>query len=376
VFKLKVKFDGFLMKLALRFLRQDRKKNSGDIDLMIKRKKFPALRLPVFLLLSFFSLKFMFPFLINSPEASFLDSDSRPAGEEIRGRLTISGAWALYPLVVRWAEEFQKIQPGVKIDVQAGGAGKGVADVLSGAAHLGMVSRELHPEEIRRGAVAFPVARDAVVVTVSARNPYLKSLLSRGLTREELRQIWISGTISTWSELLKTGRPEPIHLYTRSDACGAGETWAAFLGGRQEDLKGTGVYGDPGVAEAVRRDPLGLGYNNLNFAFDPKTFLPVKGLIVLPLDLNNNGQIDPEENFMNHRSSLVQAIQEGKYPSPPVRDLYLVTRGKPEMALLRAFLNYILGEGQKLLANAGYVEVSPSILEKARKYLLGEKEKN
>jgi hypothetical protein len=42
VFKLKVKFDGFLMKLALRFLRQDRKKNSGDIELMIKRKKFPC----------------------------------------------------------------------------------------------------------------------------------------------------------------------------------------------------------------------------------------------------------------------------------------------------------------------------------------------
>jgi len=343
---------------------------------MVIRKKFPTLRLPAILLLSFFALKFVFPFSLNklSP-ASILDSGSRPAEEKIRGRLTISGAWALYPLVVRWAEEFQKIQLGVKIDVQAGGAGKGVADVLSGAAHLGMVSRELHPEEIRRGAVAFPVARDAVVVTVSARNPYLKSLLSRGLTREELKQIWISGRIRTWSQLLKTDRQEAIHVYTRSDACGAGETWAAFLGGRQEDLQGTGVYGDPGVAEAVRRDPLGLGYNNLNFAFDPKTFLPVKGLVVLPIDLNNNGQIDPEESFMTHRSNLVQAIQAGKYPSPPVRDLYLVTRGKPETALLRAFINYVLGEGQKLVAEAGYVEISPSILEEARKYLLGRNDK-
>lgn len=352
------------------------KESCGYIDPMINRKKFSGLRLPVILLLSFFTLKFMFPFSLNNlTSASILDSGFRPVGEEIKGRLTISGAWALYPLVVRWAEEFQKIQPRVKIDIQAGGAGKGVADVLSGAAHLGMVSRELHPEEIRRGAVAFPVARDAVVVTICARNPYLKSLLSRGLTREELRQIWISGKIRTWSELLKTGHQEPIHLYTRSDACGAGETWAAFLGGRQEDLKGTGVYGDPGVAEAVRRDHLGLGYNNLNFAFDPKTSLPVKGLVVLPLDLNNNGQIDPEENFMTHREGLVKAIQEDKYPSPPVRDLYLVTRGKPATALLQAFLSYVLNEGQKLVAEAGYVEISPTMLEEARKYLLGRSNK-
>jgi len=31
VFNLKVKFDGFLMKLALRFLRQDRKKILGTL---------------------------------------------------------------------------------------------------------------------------------------------------------------------------------------------------------------------------------------------------------------------------------------------------------------------------------------------------------
>ena len=43
--------------------------------------------------------------------------------EELRGTITVSGAWALYPMVVRWAEEFQKIHRHVKIDVAAGGAG-------------------------------------------------------------------------------------------------------------------------------------------------------------------------------------------------------------------------------------------------------------
>ena len=70
------------------------------------------------------------------------------------------------------------------------------------------------------------------------------------------------------------GRPEvtdPIHVYTRSDAAGAPETWAKYLGKKQENLQGIGVYGDPGLLDAVVKDPLGIGYNNLNYAYDPKT---------------------------------------------------------------------------------------------------------
>ena len=72
------------------------------------------------------------------------------------GTISISGAWALYPMVLKWAEEFKKIHPKVKIDVQAGGAGKGMADVLAGMADFGMVSRDIHPEEVKKGAFSSP----------------------------------------------------------------------------------------------------------------------------------------------------------------------------------------------------------------------------
>ena len=93
------------------------------------------------------------------------------------GSLTLSGAWALYPLAVRWQEEFEKSHPGVNIDVQAGGAGKGVVDALAGVADVGMVSREILPAEFEKGAVAVAVAKDAVVATVSRKNPHLAEIL-------------------------------------------------------------------------------------------------------------------------------------------------------------------------------------------------------
>ena len=45
--------------------------------------------------------------------------------KKLEGRLSFSGAFALYPMAVKWAEEFKKINPGVKIDVSAGGACSG-----------------------------------------------------------------------------------------------------------------------------------------------------------------------------------------------------------------------------------------------------------
>ena len=64
-----------------------------------------------------------------------------------QGTITVSGAWALYPMMVRWGEEFQKLHPDVRLDISAGGAGKGMADALANAVDIGMVSREVHPEE-------------------------------------------------------------------------------------------------------------------------------------------------------------------------------------------------------------------------------------
>jgi phosphate transport system substrate-binding protein len=287
---------------------------------------------------------------------------AQTAESQARGSLSLSGAWALYPLAVRWQEEFQKTHPGVNVDVQAGGAGKGIADTLSGAVDIGMVSREIHPIEVEKGAVALAVAKDAVVATLSARNPFLADLLRRGLKREDLVSIWIGRTAASWEALLgKSGRT-PVHVFSRSDACGAAETWAAYLGGHQEDLGGVGVYGDPGLAEAVRRDPLAVGFNNVNFAYDAKTLKPVAGLAICPIDLDGNGLVDPAEKVYATRDDIVRAIAANVYPSPPARDLYFVVKGQPGRPLLAEFLTWVLTEGQRYVAEMGYIAVGPDQL--------------
>ena len=298
--------------------------------------------------------------LVLSVAISYLipKSYAQNQGEEIKGRITISGAWALYPMAVKWADEFQKIYPGIKIDISAGGAGKGITDALSKSVDLGMVSREINAQEIQKGIWSLSVAKDAVVATINAENPVIKDILARGMTKEMFQKIFVSGEVKSWGQVANNGNTDAIDVYTRSDACGAAETWAKFLGNKQEDLAGIGVYGDPGVAEALKNDKLAIGFNNINFAYDAKTKAPVKGILIVPLDINGDGVISKSENVYQDLTAMTNSISQGKYPSPPARELFLVSNGAPQKKEVLVFLHWLLADGQKFVPETGFIKVS------------------
>jgi phosphate transport system substrate-binding protein len=279
------------------------------------------------------------------------------------GRISLSGAFALYPMAVKWAEEFRKINPGVKIDISAGGAGKGITDVINNMVDIGMASRDIYPEELKRGAIPVAVTKDAVVAVVSSLNPFINSILSKGLTRDACINIWISGKYKTWDQAFDAKLKAPIHVYTRSDACGAAEVWGKFLGGYQEDLLGSGVFGDPGLALAVKKDAIGIGFNNIGYIYDFNTGRQIPGIMVVPIDLNNNGKIDPDEDFYGMQDKLIEAITTGKYPSPPARDLFFVLNKKAGSKVAREFIKWVLTVGQKFINKTGYIQLPKERIE-------------
>ncbi len=298
------------------------------------------------------------------------DASRRDRNDTLRGKITLSGAFALYPLSVRWAEEFRALHPRVTINISAGGAGKGMADALSGMVDLGMYSKEVSPEERAKGAWFVAVARDAVLPTINSGNPVLTDIRRTGMTKEIFYRIFIEGSVKTWGQAAGNSCDAELHPFTRSDACGAADMWARYLNGKtQEDLLGYGVNGDPGVADAIRRNREGIGYNNLNFIYDIQTHRKYSGLEVVPIDLNGNGILDPEENFYGTLDEVMRAIAEGKYPSPPARDLYFVSGGKPDNPLVLAFLKWVLSDGQHLVGEAGYVSLDTVQINREREKL-------
>jgi phosphate transport system substrate-binding protein len=277
--------------------------------------------------------------------------------------ISLSGAFALYPLVIKWSEEYQKENPDIRFNISAGGAGKGMADALSGTVDLGMFSREIAQAEIDKGVWSVAVTKDAVIPTVNAASPVVEVLKTRGVTRAEFQGLYIDGKYSNWNQLPGITTDQPINVFTRSDACGAADTWATYLGGKQENLKGVGVFGDPGLADAVVKDEKGIGFNNTIYLYDIKTGNKNPGIEVIPIDVNENGQLDAEENFYDTFDQVLAAIAEGKYPSPPARELYLVAKGKPAKQATLDFLKWVVTKGQKFVPEAGYVPLTQSRLD-------------
>lgn len=305
-------------------------------------------------LLKNISLAILFLLLLNACNNQ-KKSDINSA-EKIEGKITLSGAFALYPLANVWAEEFRKEYPDVKFNISAGGAGKGMADVLAGASDLALYSKDISPVEVEQGAYGFAVTKDAVIPTISSQNPVIDQIKKEGLTQETLANYFLKNGKEYW----KNTKNE-VNVYTRSDASGAAEVWVKYLGGKaQEELKGIAVFGDPGLAEAVKNDAKGIGFNNVIYVYDVNSGEKYPGVDVAPIDINGNGTIDPDEDFYHNLGEITKAIADGRYPSPPARELFLVSKGKPQSIVVKTFLNWVLTKGQTFVVPNGYILLDES----------------
>lgn len=295
----------------------------------------------------------------SNPVPNTDNGSTQDSSEHLSGTISVSGAFALYPMMTVWADEFTKLHPDVQFDVQGGGAGKGMTDTIAGSVDIGMISRSIKPEEEAQGIFWVSVTKDAVFPIISAQNPYAGDILAKGIPQETFARIFVTGEIKTWGEVI--GDPaitDEIHVFTRSDSAGAAEMWAKFAGGNaQDDLIGIGINSEPAMVDTVAKDPLGIGYGNLNSVFDLTSDHIVQGISIPPIDINTNGQADADEIY-KVREDASNAVANGKYPSPPARFENLATLGKPT-GLTLAFIEWILTDGQQYLEQAGYVALTP-----------------
>jgi phosphate transport system substrate-binding protein len=285
--------------------------------------------------------------------------------KDISGSFTISGAYALYPLVKKWGDDFMKIHPAVQIVVKQGGTGQGVDDLLSKKNQLAMISRPLTDEEQTEGIWVLPVAKEGVAPIVNQRNPFLKRILERGITPEKLIRLFTGDKPMTWGALLDSTVKEKVVVYTRADESGAAAVWAAFLWKESADLKGIKVTGDEEMIKSVQGNPLAIGYCNFSYAFDPGTGDQVKDIQVLPVDLDFDKIIDRKEVPFSNIKKAHRGLWLGYYPKNLTRELTFGSIGKPTDPAILEFLNYALTEGQAAVASTGFCELNDVYIKNA-----------
>ncbi len=125
------------------------------------------------------------------------------------------------------------------------------------------------------------------------------------------------------------------------------------------------------MSKSIASDPLGIGYSNINYIYSNTTKAPREGIVVVPIDLNENGTIDPEENFYDNRNDVVNAEMSNALPSPPSRLVYLVTLNN-FTGITKDFVEWILTEGQQYTFENGYSAIPEEILDDQLQILEGD----
>jgi phosphate transport system substrate-binding protein len=275
---------------------------------------------------------------------------------DLKGTIIINGSEVLFPLAIKWEEEFNKQFPRIVIENKPTCSDNSLKLLKAGLIQIAMVSRKLTEQEANEGLYAVPVAMDAVLPVISFDNDNIQTIVQKGISPKKLAGVF-NGTIKTWGQLLGNKSNDAIEVLILPDSSGTSHTWAEFLQMDVKKIHGTSMYSNQSLANTIASKKLGIGYCSMSNIYDPLTKERRSNIYVLPVDLNANGQADDNELVFDRLEDLKTAIQYRKYPSPPVRTLYLVTKNKPKDDAIKTFLIWILGIGQNYCEKSGLVNI-------------------
>jgi len=274
------------------------------------------------------------------------------AAAGLTGSLNSVGSDTLNNVMTLWAERFQQLYPGVKIQIEGKGSATAPPALIAGTAQLGPMSREMKSTEVDDFVKKYgykptqvKVALDALSVFLNRDNPVGK------LTLPEVDAIFSKTRrgghreISNWSDL--GGANEAITLYGRNSASG---TYAFF----KENALFGGDYknevqeqpGSASVVSAVGRDKAGIGYSGMGYRTSA-----VKAARIA------------KEQGGEYVAATAANVYNGKYPLK--RYLYIYVNkapGKDMDPLVAEFVKFALSkQGQEYTIKDGFLPLPASV---------------
>ncbi|MEK8032496.1 phosphate ABC transporter substrate-binding protein [Ideonella sp. DXS29W] len=226
-------------------------------------------------------------------------------------KLVLTGASTVAPLAAEIGKRFEKLNPGVQVDVQTGGSARGVNDARVGLSDIGMVSRDLKPDEEQQ-LKSFTIAYDGVCMIVHKSNPVST------LTKEQVVGIY-TGRITNWKEL--GGLDRKITVVNKAEGRSTLELFLHHFGLVNSQIKAHVVVGDNEQdIKTVVGNPGAVAYVSIGTGeFDVEQGMPLK---LLPME----GIAATSENVKNRSFPLMRVLN-------------LVTKGQPT-GLSKQFIDY------------------------------------
>ena len=252
-----------------------------------------------------------------SAAASAAGSAAAGAVNCVSGSITASGSTALQPLVDAAGKAYQTACPNATIQVQGGGSGTGLTQVLQGAVQIGdsdvTAESKLQPADAAT-LVDHQVASQGWIMV---NNPDVTGVTN--LTTDQATKIW-TGVTTNWKDV---GGPDlPIVLILRPQSSGTRATFKKIVLGGATEASGQALTEDSNGAVVTAVEGTPGSTSVIGFAYYQQNKSGLTGL-----------QLDGVD-------ATVANMTNGTYKLQAVGHMY--TKGQPT-GLTAAFLAYMLG---------------------------------
>lgn len=263
----------------------------------------------------------------------------------------LSGTKFTYPLIEKWISEYTKINPGIRIKIQYNKQD-------NDSVNLRIVAHTLAPDEIKQDEVYLKVSKYALLPIVNERNYALKKEFKKGLNQDEFKNVFFENpNILLEADTQKT----PAYtVYTRANRSCSSVAFANHFGLKPNEIKGKKISGDDQyLTAAILKDTTGITYNSLGNIFDVKSRVPLKGLSILPIDINGNGKIDKEEQIYDNLDNLTQYLENNQDEKAiPTDFVHFIVNKDHKSEALRDFIWWVVNDGQKFNHAYGFLNTN------------------
>ena len=266
--------------------------------------------------------------------------------DAFHAQIHFCGSSSLAPVIASVGASFQaeydtwdKVNPAfparpVDIAVTSGGSGDGPSSVADGTADFGMLARSVRDgerEALGEGYAEYPVAYDALTISINRENPLSK--VRDSLSVDLIRRIF-SGEIAFWDELEPSLPHQEIVLVIRDLSGGAAEVFEKNV------MQGTPISADAiqspsmgALAAKIAENPYAIGYAGYGVY-----------------------QLNQEKLYafsVDGIAATEEHILDGSYPIQ--RPVQFVTN-RPLRPEEQAFVDYIFSDtGREIVRENGYI---------------------
>ena len=281
------------------------------------------------------------------------EADSDPNSPRLTGSIEIDGSSTVFPITEAVAEDFNKVNSDVQVNVGVSGTGGGFKRFVVGDTDISNASRPIKDSEsvlaTENGTeyIEIQVALDGISVVVNPNNKFIDCL-----TVGQLRDIWDpDSAIERWSDLNSEWSDKEIRLYGPGSDSGTFDYFTEEIVGEAQKSRAdyTASENDNVLVQGISGDRNALGY--FGYAYYAENSRSLKLV-----------DIDGGDGCVTATGA---SIQDGTF-KPLSRPLFIYVNiqslQKPEVM---AFLEYYMENGADLSTEVGYISLPSAVYEES-----------